>query len=283
MATAGQDSRIQLWDTAEWKIRATLRGHKRAVRWLSFSSDGNHLASASDDGTVRLWQVSARSAKTIARFDHEVLTGVYAPDGQTLIVGTGDGQVSALDTQNENVRWSLARSFPIHSLAVSPDGKEMAIGFDWARHQPPEQWDLTTLPPTDLSQAHRAREPGLAPVSVVRYSPDGQTLIAGTWAGLLLRLPRDGSPQQSPPSPQLWSKPLDAIAVAPGGRTVAAAGVEGVIRVLDIETLEKLQIFIGHRDEVRGLAWLPNGESLVSAGAGRRGQGLESAAHGPSR
>ena len=43
-----------------------LTGHEEGVRWCSFSPDGNLLATASDDETVKVWEVGA--LKCIATF-----------------------------------------------------------------------------------------------------------------------------------------------------------------------------------------------------------------------
>jgi WD40 repeat protein len=48
---------VQLWDTATWKERAALQGHQGLCLTVAFDRSGRFVASASTDGTAKLWPV----------------------------------------------------------------------------------------------------------------------------------------------------------------------------------------------------------------------------------
>jgi WD40 repeat protein len=60
------DGRIELWEVASHKRRATLRGHAEEVTSVAFSGDGKLLASRGAEATVRLWDM--RTGKGGASF-----------------------------------------------------------------------------------------------------------------------------------------------------------------------------------------------------------------------
>jgi WD domain, G-beta repeat len=55
LASGGLDCEILIWDWRSHQLIQCLTGHTRAVTALAFSPDG-HLASGSNDGTIRIWK-----------------------------------------------------------------------------------------------------------------------------------------------------------------------------------------------------------------------------------
>lgn len=51
---------LHLWDLRNGEVKKTLSGHTSKITSISFSGDGNTLASASYfDGTVLLWDLTS--------------------------------------------------------------------------------------------------------------------------------------------------------------------------------------------------------------------------------
>ena len=54
----GHDQTVRLWDAASGAELLTLKGHSGPVRSVAFSGDGRQIASASDDGTIIVWEAA---------------------------------------------------------------------------------------------------------------------------------------------------------------------------------------------------------------------------------
>ena len=71
------------------KERAILPS-KGTVRSVSFSRDGSLLATASDDGTARIWRANGALLHTL-RHRGSVVSAVFSPDGSQVLTASADG------------------------------------------------------------------------------------------------------------------------------------------------------------------------------------------------
>ena len=90
----GNANRISICELPSLTAVRTLRAHRELVYCLSFSHDGKILATASWDGTVKLWQVATgQELFTIPSFSGVVWSVAFSPDDRTLAFGAGGGSL----------------------------------------------------------------------------------------------------------------------------------------------------------------------------------------------
>ncbi|HEY9863909.1 MAG TPA: hypothetical protein V6D21_06990, partial [Candidatus Obscuribacterales bacterium] len=89
---ASSDRKVRLW-SLDGTLLKTLEGHTEQVLGVSFSPDGQIIASASSDRKVRLWSLDGTLLRTLEGHEDWVLGVSFSPDGQIIASASWDKTV----------------------------------------------------------------------------------------------------------------------------------------------------------------------------------------------
>jgi WD40 repeat protein len=162
--TLGQVPRL------EWLAR-----HDGAVNAVRFSPDGRWLASASDDGSARLWPAaSGQPAGKAMLHPASVSTAFFSPDGTRLATLCADQSIRLWEVPSGKL---LLGPLPANdfrfkrptaaAVAFSPDGRRLVV----AHGQTAEVTDATTGEPRGGRVRHAGR------INTAQFSPDGRSVL----------------------------------------------------------------------------------------------------------
>ena len=272
---------ISLYDYGLDRVTHTLVGHTGCIWNVVYSEDGEWVASASVDGTIRVW--NPRVGHEVMRFESHTLhfsNLAFSPDGKTLAIGQWNGTVSIYPS-GPSPPFGLpelkGHTGPVTSVAFHPNLPILATASTDGNLR---VWSLETDTPAQIKHDLLNHN---VPLTSVVFSPDGRKLAVGRWARspgtTLVVLERRGGHVIGEPlgvtyeiSDQLqldrhWESVM-SVAFSPDGQTLAAGGAEGAVHLWAINSEGDIQsiprVLPRHKDSVFKVVFSPDGKTLAS-------------------
>jgi WD40 repeat protein len=270
-ALAGRFSPARLFDMTDGRCLYAFPNERGSYteypEAASLSPDGTTVATR-DDKFLHLWDAATgkelRKVKYLPdasgrRSPTEWLT--FTPDGKLIATAMMGTAVHLIDVETGAVKRTFDKGAPVRACVFSPDGKRMATGgyeeengVYYAR-----LWDVATGKEVcRFALGHELNQP----VGALAFSHDGTKLAGGSSGDGRLRLFEVASGKELHVFSKIGAE-IRAIAFAPDGKTVAAAG-DGIY-LYDPDTgQERLRI----ERQARALVFSRDGSVLIGAVSG---------------
>jgi len=232
IASVGDDGTLRIWDAATAKPLLKIDAHAKKTVSIAISPDGRFIATGAWDRLVKVWD--AGTGRLVREFDGHrasVNAVAFTGDGRFVLSGGYGGYVWLwpVDPTEGEARLIASTGFPVNDMAVSGDGKVLAVGAADGK--------VRTFSLADATELHEYTGHEGA-VLAVAVNADGSLIASGATDGYLLLW--DGGDEPSERLPVEYYRAVWSIAFTPDAEHVYAAGVDSVARGWVVATGEPI-------------------------------------------
>jgi WD40 repeat protein len=246
--------------------RYQLDGEGFAASW---SPDGRHIVTASEDKTARIWNTeTGDEVRALTGHEDKVYSAAFSPDGRRIATASEDKTARIWDAETgKMVRVLIGHGDKVYSAAFSPDGRLIATG---SGDNTARIWNAETGREMRVLAGHQQH------VSCVAFSPDGRRILTASWdwtariwdteTGELLHAFGE---VQMPADAGEAGGGLFYAAFSPDGRRVLTASMDRTARIWDAETGREERVLAGHAAAVLSAAFSPDGRRILTTSQDR--------------
>jgi WD40 repeat protein len=296
LITGKADGSVQLWDPATGRELGAFQGHEQGVTQLAFTPDGTRLATASDDGTVKVQEWATR------RVLH-TLKGI--PGRGRLAFTSGGGRLTAAwsDAFSATAKvWEMATGRELHNQSwrdtsadrrvgglplgpdgevmpterlplpvFSPDGNRLVVYSAYSL----TLWDVTTGKELRTVNHKRLSKKQTMPfpngvLNKVIFSPDGSRLATAVQVGTVEFWDVETGRKLGALDPEMWDKSRSGdlspnLFFSPDGSRLVTLDSDWTVGIWGVEDGKLLHRLRGNTARVRDGIFTPEGTRLVLA------------------
>jgi WD40 repeat protein len=272
--------------------RHQFKGHQGVVWRVSYSPDGKYIASADDDGIVKIWQRTGLNIANLKGHRGEVFDVSFSPDGKQIATAGGDGTVRLWNKQGKQLFSMPSHAGKVWSVSFSPDGKAIAsAGEDgiiriWNHFgklinqfnsEQNQIWSIRFNSNQQLAtvgqdgtvrlwnQSGKLLHKLTSNTSKIRnlsFSPKGDYIATGEEDGTIRLWQQQGKQIAQINS---YQGKVTSIKFSPNGKQLATGGADGTVRIWDFSGKQLAKSY-SHQGQILSLSFSPDGKEIASGG-----------------
>jgi WD40 repeat protein len=247
-------------------IRPNVEG--ASVRAIAVSPHAREIATAGDDGVIRLWDASSfRLTRVLKGHSGPVYTLDYWTDGTLLASAGWDGKVRIWDLKSDGQSLTFDAGTKQFAVAFAPEAslKYLAsAGEDGVVRI----WNVQTRELAKSKLDHQGADPARATVRSLSYAPSGSGEFVSAGFDGKIRFYRTSGTIEAKDA---YGRKALHVAYSPDGTRVVTAGSDaelGSAKVWDVKSGTS-RLLVGHKDYVVSASWSADSKRIVTGGGGR--------------
>lgn len=188
IATAGPDQTIILW-SKEGNPQVSFKAHNSHVHALTFSPNGQWLASVSTGSTIKVWNMQPSTNQvppllaTLTGHQSNVLALAFSPNSRVLASASSDGTVKLWTPDGRSLSTFDQHRFPVWAVAFNPVQTMVASAGE-------DQTILIWQPDGTVLNRLTGHEDS---IRTIAFSPNGLLLASGSQDGVIKLWQRNGT------------------------------------------------------------------------------------------
>jgi WD40 repeat protein len=269
LAVVRADETVRLENVRTRALVSDYRGHVGHITDVAFDPLGTLVATASTDGTARVWQVGGGLETALLGHRQYVTSIAFSPDGRRIVTASNDRTARLWDTGGNQVAVLAGNGDAVAAASFAADGRTVVTaGADGSVRF----WDAVGDPilgvvrrvgyPVPAARATGtgivAATPGAPDVAV---SADGRRWATGSGGHVVVRLSSTGAEVAA----LVVAQPVTGIALSPDGTRVAIGGSHGTVRIYGLDGRRQRTLEAGEARLTR-VAYSHDGR-MVAAGS----------------
>lgn len=241
---------VRLKGVTSWTIETI--EPRGAIRDVAFQPDTDLLATAGDDGCIRIWDAETVQLKSVFVGHNDAVVKIeWSPDGTRLASLSTDGSIRVWKAVNGGLIADLKPKTPAEDIIWSPDGIQLAS----------RSRGEVLLWQTDSGEQMQRVTHGDADVHSVDWSSDGKRIVtSGSDAVIRFWSTESGSERDAL---KYHNAAVKQVTFSPDDRYLASCGAEGIViweHDQDWRVIDQNQYDHSFTDA----SWSPDGKTLAA-------------------